>query len=95
MYYACIAIGMADYMPDEQHYISADNPRDFADLIIQYVSDAMDEFNEDCGGYYRHTFRMPRPGQDNYSQRLLIGKDSDRVLDVIGMTVEEYEREQA
>ena len=93
-YYACIAIGMADYMPDQQHYITADNPREFATQIAQHVGDALDEFDEHCGGYYRHPFRMPRPGQDNWAQRVLIGKDRDLVLDIIGMTADEWHAQQ-
>lgn len=89
MFYACIAIGMADCLPDERIYISG-NLREFASLIASNIGDKLEEFEEDCGGYYRHSFHMPREGQDNYTQRILIGKDCDRVLDVIGMTESEF-----
>lgn len=92
MFYACIAIGMADCLPDQQIYVSG-NIREFGDAIAAAIGDAAEEFESDCGGYYRHAFRFPRPGQDNWSQRILIGKESDRVLDIIGMTRDEFERE--
>lgn len=91
-YYVCIAVGMADFMPDTQEYHFAENEMELRAII----NDACVEFDsQEDSAPYTYDFRMPREGQTNYSQRLRIAKDTGRVLDVIGMTQEEFDRESA
>ncbi len=99
-YYVCIAIGMAGCQPDDRIYISANSGAELLEAVTLHTS----EFDgvwcwggegEQSGDPYRHAFRMPREGENNWSQRLRIARDADMVLDVIGMTEEEYGRESA
>lgn len=95
-HYACITIGDADYMPDEQLYISAETPQELAELAAEQcatweatLADVYPKSDE----FYAYEFRLPSDGENNYSQRLRIAGGGARVLDVIGMTQEEFERE--
>lgn len=96
-HYACIAHGMADYMPNDQSYIQADTAEELARLVADACrawEDGLPEPDETQGDeFYSYAFRHPREGENNYSQRLRIHASTDWVLDVIGMTADEYERE--
>lgn len=92
MFYACIAIGQADYLPDEQIYVSAPDPYALGVAIGRHLL-AFDDEEAEAGSRpaYRHAFRQPRNEYEtNWSQRLRISRDGDRVVDVIGMTAAEY-----
>lgn len=95
-HYACIAIGDADFLPDEQLYISAETPEELAELVAAQCADwenTLAEVYPQSDEFYAYAFRLPRDGENNYSQRLRIAGGGARVLDVIGMTQEEFERE--
>ena len=88
MFYVCIMTGMAACAPDETHYVSAET----AEELSEQVEAARTEFiAEELGdGYpepYLYDFRAPSSATvTNWQQRIAIGKDHDRVLDVMGMT---------
>lgn len=97
-HYVCIAIGKADCLPDDQIYVSADSDTELREAITTHL----DEFDsvwceegegEQSGPPRRYDFRMPSLGENNWSQRLRIARDADMVLDVIGMTEDEFRRE--
>lgn len=90
-HYFCIATGLADFTPTSQDYHSAETESDFHE-ILKTASEAW-QAELDGEEFYSYEFRMPREGESNYSQRLLIAAGEDYVLDVIGMTAEEFERE--
>lgn len=97
-HYACIAIGDADFMPDEQFYISAETGEELAEIVAEQCRDwenSLAEVYPDSDEFYSYAFRIPRDGEDNYSQRLRSVGMGTRVLDVIGMTQESFERESA
>lgn len=94
-YYACIAIGHSDFLPNRVEYIAATSKRELSQIVNQACREWDSEEREDNPGtkIYRYKFRVPsNPSINNYSQRLRIGGASDWVLDVIGMTECEYER---
>jgi hypothetical protein len=96
-FFFCIAIGQADFMPDDQRYHAVETETEFRDI----VKNACDQWERDLpeadetqgDEYYVHEFHMPREGEGNYSQRLRIAASTDWSLDVIGMTESEYLRE--
>ena len=101
-YYVCIAIGATAFLaaPDNQIYISAGSGAELLEAIAVHTSEFDDVWceggeGEQSGPPHRHAFRMPSEGENNWSQRLRIARDADMVLDVIGMTEEEYGRESA
>jgi hypothetical protein len=95
-HYFCIAIGDADFMPNSQEYHSAENESEMREIIAGACAE-WERQRMDCDSdeFYSHAFRMPRDGEDNYSQRLRIAEGGGDVLDVIGMTHESFERESA
>lgn len=100
-YFVCIAIGQADFLPDNQLYIEANSIGELVAAIGGELAAFDSTFG--LGGEagqsaepYRHAFRPPsNPDVTNYSQRLRIAHDSDMVLDVIGMNEAEFYREQS
>lgn len=98
-YFICVATGMADCTPNDQQYHRAETRKELSAIVNQccaeWVAEYSDRPTDDTRGdeYYRYGFVPPRDGEDNYSQRLLIGGSDDWVLDVIGMTEDEYNRE--
>lgn len=98
-HYFCIATGTADFSPTSQDYHTVETESEFREIVKsacdEWASEYAERPTDETRGdeYYRHEFRMPRAGEDNYSQRLMIGASDDWVLDVIGMTAEEFERE--
>jgi hypothetical protein len=97
-HYACIAIGDADFLPDEQLYISAETPQELAELVAEQCADwerTLADVYPQSDEFYAYEFRLPNEGENNYSQRLRIAGGGARVLDVIGMTQDEFERESA
>lgn len=98
-YYFCISEGMADFTPTTQDYHSAENETEFREIIksaCEQWERNLPEPDETRGDeFYCYEFRMPRDGENNYSQRLRIYASEDFVLDVTGMTKEEFERENA
>lgn len=98
-HYFCLATGMADCTPNDQQYHSAETVDEMRDIIATAMAEWIAEYrdrpsSEECGDeFYQYEFRAPRDGEDNWSQRLLIGASEDWVLDVIGMTEDEWNRE--
>lgn len=93
-HFVCIAIGQADFLPDAQDYFAAETAQELQDIIANACRDWESQLEGES--FYAYDFRMPRDGENNYSQRLRISAgDRDFVLDVIGMTQSEYERESA
>lgn len=98
-HYFCIAIGMADCTPNSQEYHSAES----ADEMREIIAAACEQWERDLpepsekfsigGEFYSYEFRAPRDGENNWSQRLRIHGSTDCVLDVIGMTAGEFDRE--
>lgn len=91
MFYACVAIGMADCTPTVQNYISGVTQEEFAEELLQVTQ----EWDAENPHHHVYAFRMPRRGEDNYSQRIRVAKEEDYVVDVIGMNGDDWEREQA
>lgn len=106
-FFVCFAKGMADCTPDEQSYHDFDTVEGLLYAVEQECEmferdDAESHFwnsdkreTVDPAGRLpiRYQFRVPREGENNYSQRICISRFSDRVLDVIGMTEDDYRRE--
>lgn len=89
-HFFCIAEGMADFSPNSQNYHTAENAEEFAAIVQK----ACEEFDKACEGEsHRYAFRVPGEGVNNYSQRVRSARHYDTVLDIIGMTADEYERE--
>lgn len=96
-HYFCISSGMADFTPSTQDFYSAETDAEFQE-IVKTACDQWErnlpEPDETRGDeFYCHEFRMPREGENNYSQRLRIAASEDYVLDITGMTEAEYFRE--
>ena len=97
-YFVCIAIGQGDFSPHRQEYLSAGSTRELRSIVARACRDweAEERADNPRGKIYRYPFRAPStPSVTNWSQRLRIGSASDWVLDVIGMTEAEFERESA
>lgn len=98
-YFFCVAIGAADFSPNVQEYHRAETVAEMCGIIKTSCAEWIEEYRnrptDDTRGdeFYQYEFRLPRDGENNWSQRLLIGASDDWVLDVIGMTEDEYERE--
>jgi len=96
-HYFCIATGMADFSPATQDYYSADSEEEFREIVKAACASwetNLPEADDTRGDeFYSYEFKMPRDGENNYSQRLRIDASSDYVLDVIGMTESDYARE--
>lgn len=90
-HYFCIAVGMADCAPNAQDYCVAEDEREFQEILDTARAEWI--AFQDGTEYRSHEFKMPRNGEDNYSQRLLISMVEDWVLDVIGMTEDDWRRE--
>lgn len=97
-HYFCIAIGMADCTPNSQDYHCAAD----SDEMRAIIKTACDEWDAELSGdnspsasdeFFAYEFKMPREGENNYAQRLRIANDCDWVLDVIGMTADDWARE--
>ena len=96
MFHVCFAIGMADFMPDEQHYHSAADMSELLEMCMTFIR----EFQSENPGAYVHFLptsarvTLMRAGDaSSLNWRLAIAWDSDRVLDVIGMTESEWFQE--
>lgn len=91
MYYFCIIEGAADCLPVTQTYHSAAT-REEMEIIVSEAATEFTEWQREEEGkdviLYKHT--LPAPGENNYSFRPVIAKDADWVMDVIGMTAEDY-----
>lgn len=87
-YHFCFAIGMADFMPDEQFYHSADSVlelREIALTLMKGFRDDQDAYLYPLPSSVANTlFNSPDASMLNW--RLAIAKDTDRTLDLIGMT---------
>jgi hypothetical protein len=96
MRYFCIAQGMADCTPDRQDYYAAADANEQREIVAAACAefDREESEGQENGEPYRYPFHLPLDGVNNYSQRLRISRGPDYVLDVIGMTADEYEREQ-
>ena len=97
-HYFCIAVGMADCTPNSQEYFcasSAEMPHIIKTACDEWIAEYNERPTDDTRGdeFFQYEFKMPRDGEDNYSQRLLIGGSDDWVLDVIGMTADDWARE--
>jgi hypothetical protein len=101
MYYFCIAHGMADCTPDSQDYYAVASVAELFDT----VDNACAEFDreelegQENGEPYKYNIRTYVPATmpettNNWSCRVRVARGTDYVLDVIGMTADEYEREQ-
>ena len=97
-FYVCFATGLADCTPNDQSYHSFET----VEGLRYAVREACEMWERELIGdnspsasehFYSHEFRAPREGENNWSQRLRIASDCDWVLDVIGMTADEYARE--
>ncbi len=96
-YYFCIATGMADCTPIDQQFHSAADGAEMREIIALECAEwekSLPSPDSTRGDeFYAHEFRIPREGEDNWSQRLRISASEDYVLDVIGMTQADFERE--
>lgn len=96
-HYFCIATGMADCTPNDQQFHAAADEAEMREIIANECAEwekSLPEPGETRGDeFFAYEFRMPREGEDNYSQRLRIAASEDWVLDVIGMTQADFERE--
>jgi hypothetical protein len=96
-YYFCIAEGMADCTPNTQDFYAVETRSEFEHTVkaaCEFWEAALPEADETRGDeFYAYEFRLPREGEDNYSQRLRIAASDDFVLDIIGMTESDYQRE--
>lgn len=90
-HYFCIAVGMADCTPNSQDYRIASDETEFREIVCA----ACEQWHKDQDHteFRAYEFRMPKEGENNYSQRLLISMAEDWVLDVIGMTSDDWARE--
>lgn len=100
MLYVCFADGMADYHPNSQEYESFSNIEEMREAIRARV----ESFNADYSAEeYPYNYVIPEHvysmmadrGASSLNWRLCNARNEDRVLDVIGMTEEEFEREAA
>lgn len=93
-HYICIVTGAADFLPDSQEYHACETSQELAETIAA-ACNAFDDAEREKGsvGAHAYDFRMPREGENNYSQRIRVSRTEDYVLDVIGMTADEYARE--
>lgn len=97
MYYACFADGMADFMPNEQTYFEADTVAE----LLAAIADECDAFDADENSTpYKHDLPPTaiavlnsEGSADSLNWRVRISRDTDRVLDVIGMTEADYEEQ--
>lgn len=86
-FYACVAVGTADCTPDVQNYIQGSTEEEFRAELQACIQEWEAEWPE----FYSYELTMPKAGHDNWSQRVRIAKgDVDVVLDVIGMTADEW-----
>lgn len=95
-YYVCIAHGLADCTPDSQEYHECSTKRELETTVRKAVREFEREEIEgqDNESPYVHEFRAPADTSvTNWSQRLCIARNSDYVMDVIGMSADEYYRE--
>lgn len=96
-HYFCIAEGMADFSPTTQEFYAAETESEFREIVkaaCEAWENNLPDADETRGDeFYAYEFRMPREGENNYSQRLRIAASDDFVLDVIGMTESDYQRE--
>lgn len=96
-YYFCIAEGMADFTPTTQDFYCVQSESEFRHTVqaaCDFWESSLPDPDDTRGDeFYAHEFRMPREGENNYSQRLRISASDDFVLDVIGMTESDYQRE--
>lgn len=92
MFYVCIMTGMAACAPDDAQYVSAETAEELSALVEQARTEFIAE--ELADGYaepYLHDFRAPSSAMvTNWQQRIAIGRDHDRVLDVQGMTEDNW-----
>jgi hypothetical protein len=96
-HYARIEIGDAD-CPDERLYVSAETALELAGIVAaqcQTWQDTLGEVYPQSDEFYAYEFRLPGDGENNYSQRLRIAGGGDRILDVTGLTREEFKQESA
>lgn len=95
-HFFCIAIGDADFMPNEQTYYQAGDDAEFREIIAAACAE-WEKQREDAASdeFYAYELRVPQEGENNYSQRLRIAEGGGDVLDVIGMTESDWERESA
>jgi hypothetical protein len=91
-YHFCFAIGMADFMPDEQYYHSADSVLELREIALTFMKgfrDEQDAYLYPLPSSVANTlFNSPNASMLNW--RLAIAKDTDRTLDLIGMTEAEW-----
>lgn len=96
--YFCIADGMADFMPNMQDYHHCSNISEAREVIRLAVESFASEYSASEAPYFHvvpdHVWQiMEDRGASSVNWRLCIARNEDRVLDVIGMTQEEYSRE--
>ena len=92
--FICIADGMSDFMPNEQSYHYAASAAE----LVSIINEAQQAFEaEEDDGVYHHA--IPRNvinlwlNGSQGSWRVAVAKSTDRVLDVISMTADEFARE--
>lgn len=92
MFYVCIMTGMASCAPDDAQYISAETAEELTEQVEQARTEFIaEELGDGFPEPHLYDFRAPSSALvTNWQQRLCIGKDHDRVLDVIGMTEDDW-----
>lgn len=104
-FYFCVSTGMADFLPSTQDYYACQTEAEVLEVVEsakaafkQSESDAFyaSDRQHPAAGHLPHeyVFRMPREGEDNWSQRVMVGRFEDTCLDITGMTFAEFCREQ-
>jgi hypothetical protein len=94
--FICIADGMADYLPNSQEYHHCESVDDLRELLRETVEAFNADYDEPQIVYdlSEHHFAMIRErGASSLNWRLCIARHEDRVLDVIGMTEDEFEQQ--
>lgn len=96
--YFCLADGMADCLPNSQEYHACSDAAEMREVIDSAIA----EFTESEGATPHlhmipaHVWQMlAERGASSLNWRLCVAREGDRVLDIIGMTESEYERESA
>jgi hypothetical protein len=96
--FICIADGMADYLPNSQEYHHCGSVEDLRELLRDAVEGFRAEYPIGSDPYVHwlmdhHYDMISERGASSLNWRLCIARHEDRVLDVIGMTEEEFEQQ--
>jgi hypothetical protein len=93
--FICIADGMADFLPNSQEYHHCESVADLRELLRESVESFSADYSASDSPYTHlmpdHVFdAIGERGASSVNWRLCVARNEDRVLDVIGMTEDEF-----